>query len=39
LELADYPFLICVQWHPERILDKPHSQKLFKAFIAQSGRS
>ncbi len=33
IELADYPFCIGVQWHPEELHDTP-SQKLFTAFIA-----
>lgn len=38
MELVNYPFLISVQWHPERIWDYPHSRKLFGAFIAQTGK-
>lgn len=37
MELANYPFLISVQWHPERIWDYSHSRKLFRAFISQAG--
>ncbi|GHV43973.1 peptidase C26 [Synergistales bacterium] len=36
LEHSDYPFLIGVQWHPERLSEAPHF-KLFEAFIAASG--
>jgi putative glutamine amidotransferase len=36
--LANYPFLVSVQWHPERIFELPDSQKLFKAFIAQASK-
>jgi putative glutamine amidotransferase len=32
-ELDDYPFLIGVQWHPERIFKRQHSQRLFSAFV------
>jgi putative glutamine amidotransferase len=38
MELSDYPFLVSVQWHPERIFERPHSQKLFRAFIAQASK-
>jgi putative glutamine amidotransferase len=32
----DYPFLVGVQWHPERLLDDKLSLELFQAFIAAS---
>ncbi|GHS98617.1 peptidase C26 [Synergistales bacterium] len=32
LEHPDYPFLIGVQWHPERLSEAPHF-KLFEAFV------
>jgi len=32
----DYPFLVGVQWHPERLLGDKLSLKLFQAFIAAS---
>jgi putative glutamine amidotransferase len=37
LELDDYPFLISVQWHPERIFEKTHARQLFEALIAAAG--
>jgi putative glutamine amidotransferase len=36
IELIKYPFLISVQWHPERIYDQPHSRKLFGAFVLRA---
>lgn len=33
LEYPDYGFLLAVQWHPEMILRRSHSKKLFEAFI------
>jgi putative glutamine amidotransferase len=39
MELEKHPFLISVQWHPERIWDNAHSRKLFRAFIAQATNS
>ncbi|MBI5755292.1 MAG: gamma-glutamyl-gamma-aminobutyrate hydrolase family protein [Nitrospirae bacterium] len=33
VEMTDYPFLIGVQWHPERSPEDEYTQKLFEAFI------
>jgi len=33
IEMPDYPFLIGVQWHPERELDDEYTKRLFKAFV------
>lgn len=38
MELTDYPFLLSVQWHPERIWEYSHSRKLFKAFVSQAAK-
>jgi len=34
----DYPFLVGVQWHPERLLDDKLSLALFQSFIKASRR-
>jgi putative glutamine amidotransferase len=36
MELSEHPFGIAVQWHPEWMLDNPHMQALFRAFIDAS---
>ncbi len=34
VECPDYPFMMAVQWHPERTLDNdPYSIRLFRAFM------
>jgi len=33
IELPDYPFLIGVQWHPEREPESEYTRLLFKTFI------
>ena len=38
LEATDRPWLIGVQWHPERTLEDTASQKLFQSFIEAAGR-
>ncbi len=39
IESADDRFLLGVQWHPERLLDRPAHLKLFSALIALCGCS
>lgn len=38
IEMADYPFLIGVQWHPERSPEDKYTRRLFKAFVEIAGR-
>jgi putative glutamine amidotransferase len=33
LELPNHPFGFGVQWHPEWLMDRPETQRLFKAFV------
>jgi putative glutamine amidotransferase len=36
LEMADHPFGIAVQWHPEALPENPQMQALFEAFVDAS---
>ncbi|MDE1890778.1 MAG: gamma-glutamyl-gamma-aminobutyrate hydrolase family protein, partial [Planctomycetota bacterium] len=36
VEWKDYPFLVGVQWHPERMINFPHHAALFGALINAS---
>lgn len=37
-ELPGYPFLLGVQWHPEKTLDSEVTRRLFREFIGVCGR-
>lgn len=39
IELPEYPFLLGVQWHPERELESNYTRRLFKAFVEACVRS
>jgi len=38
IEHGESDFVIGVQWHPEAIIDRGHSRKLFEAFIGSASR-
>ncbi|HTF55809.1 MAG TPA: type 1 glutamine amidotransferase [Planctomycetota bacterium] len=38
LESSRHRFVVGVQWHPERIADRPEQQKLFRTFVAETAR-
>jgi putative glutamine amidotransferase len=33
VQMTDREFLLGVQWHPERIMDRPEQRRLFEAFV------
>jgi putative glutamine amidotransferase len=39
VEMTDRPFFLGVQWHPERIADRPEQRELFKAFVSAAADS
>lgn len=39
VEIADHPFAIGVQWHPEWLTDQPAMQRLFKAFVSAASKN
>ncbi|MBI1757129.1 MAG: gamma-glutamyl-gamma-aminobutyrate hydrolase family protein [Fimbriimonas ginsengisoli] len=38
LEASDRPWMLAVQWHPERSLDDPLNKRLFEEFVAAARR-
>jgi putative glutamine amidotransferase len=38
IELADHPFGLAVQWHPEWLTDQETTRNLFRKFVEASGR-
>ncbi len=38
IESARHPFRLGIQWHPERTLGSPTSDRLFRAFVEQAAR-
>jgi putative glutamine amidotransferase len=34
VEMTDRAFFLGVQWHPERILERPGQRRLFEAFVS-----
>jgi putative glutamine amidotransferase len=39
VEISDHPYAVAVQWHPEWLTGQLPTQKLFKSFVAASGKS
>jgi putative glutamine amidotransferase len=39
IEHAEYPFVLGVQWHPEGIIEREHSKRIFQSFIDASRQS
>src|SRR5690606_35567362 len=37
IEQVDAPFVVGVQWHPERMTQDPHRARLFQAFVEAAG--
>ena len=38
VEVTDYPFLVGVQWHPEREPDNEYTRRLFKTFVEKANK-
>jgi putative glutamine amidotransferase len=38
IQMTDRRFFIGVQWHPERIVERPEQRELFKAFVAAASQ-
>ena len=38
VELADHPFGLAVQWHPEWLMDQESTRNLFKKFVETAGK-
>ncbi len=38
IEVVDQPFFIGVQWHPEKIADRPIQMRLFETLVQESSR-
>ncbi len=38
VQMTDTSFFIGVQWHPERLMERPEQRQLFKAFVAAASR-
>jgi len=39
IELADFPFALAVQWHPEWLQSQPPQQSLLRAFVAAAEKA
>jgi putative glutamine amidotransferase len=38
MELAEHPFGIAIQWHPECLTDQPSTRQLFQTFVEAAGK-